>query len=69
MISREDKELAIQAVEESKATHVVWLEHLAVCPDCPDARVAGDKTHHVKQVAKYNHVLTVLREGVEVSAA
>lgn len=61
-VSAEDKAQAIETIEHSKNTHVEWLEHLDACPACPDARVAGDKSHQVKAIAGYNQVLNVLRE-------
>lgn len=58
-----EREFAVQAIEESRATHVAWRDYLVQHPDSPDAAIAGDAEHHRACIAKYDRVLTVLRQG------
>jgi hypothetical protein len=51
-------------VESSRQTHIEWIDHLEKCPDCPDARIAGDVAHHREAIEGYDFVLEVL-DGVE----
>lgn len=52
---------AIGVVENSRATHVEWVEHLGAHVDCPDAEVAGSAEEHLATIAGYDKVLSVLR--------
>lgn len=54
---------AIQIIEDSRQTHVEWIEYLAKFGDDlrPHEEIAGDAAHHQEAVEKYDRVLAVLR--------
>lgn len=58
---------AIAAIEESRDTHLAWLNHLrAGCEECnrPETiALVGDVEHHTRCVSKYADVLELLREA------
>lgn len=60
------RELAIRYIEECRQTHVDWIEWEEESPDELNQATtfgdAGGRTeHHGEWVAKYDHVLAVLR--------
>lgn len=50
----------VRIVEDSRATHVEWVEHLRLHTDCPDADVAGTREDHQEAIAGYDRVLAAL---------
>ena len=54
---------AIRIIEDSRRTHVEWIEYLAKFGDDlrPHEEIAGDTAHHREAVEKYDRVLAVLR--------
>jgi hypothetical protein len=57
---------AIAYIEECRKTHVDWAEWVERAPEeaaepRPQVETGGDAEHHRGWVAKYDHVLSVLR--------
>ena len=54
---------AIRIIEDSRRTHVEWIEYLAKFGDDlrPHEEIAGDAAHHREAVEGYDLVLRVLR--------
>ena len=64
-VSLEEIDQAIAAIEESRESHRGWIGHDAnSCEQClaEPASSVGDDEHHRACIAKYDHVLRVLRE-------
>lgn len=63
-MTRDDVARAIAMIEESRSTHVDWIDHPEDCDACRAAtaqQLVGDPEHHRRCVEKYDHVLAVLR--------
>lgn len=59
----EDIARAIATIEDSRQTHVEWIDYLARHGDDlrPHEEIAGDAGHHRETVEQYEQVLSVLR--------
>ena len=59
----EDIARAIATIEDSRQTHVEWIDYLARHGDDlrPHEEIAGDAGHHREAVEQYEQVLSVLR--------
>lgn len=64
-VSLKDLDQAIDAIEESRESHMGWIGHdSASCDKCRSESVSsivGDDEHHKICIEKYDHVLRVLR--------
>jgi hypothetical protein len=62
MSKKSDVLLAIEYIEECKASHVAWARYR----HCGGTKgeVAGDEKWHRKWMRQYNHVLKVLRARI-----
>jgi len=60
---QEDIARAIATIEDSRQTHVEWIDYLAKHGDDlrPHEEIAGDAGHHRETVEQYEQVLSVLR--------
>lgn len=54
---------AIRSIEESRQSHVDWIEYLDRYPkrERTQGKLAGDRRHHRLWVRRYNQVLRVLK--------
>ncbi len=52
---------AIAIIEDSRSTHVEWVESLQRNPLRAEDGYVGDIDHHRRCIADYDHVLAVLR--------
>lgn len=66
----EGRKRAIAIVEDSRRTHVEWVDYLDQWGGDlrPMEEVAGDIDHHREAVANYDHVLEVLRSPAPAAA-
>lgn len=60
ILTRDNIELAIDLVEDSRQTHVLWRQHLRRGRPLPSDEV-GDLAHHEEAIRGYDYVLRVLR--------
>ena len=62
-LSLEDIQKAIRIIEESKATHVLWIEHFEIYPE--HEAVVADTVHPKNEqlliIKDYDHVIDVLK--------
>lgn len=61
-VTLHDIEKAIKKIEESRHSHVEWLDYLTAYPkeERKVLKTAGGIAHHKYCVKKYDHVLRVL---------
>lgn len=62
---------AIATIEDSRQTHVEWIEYLAKYGNDlrPHEEIAGDTAHHREAVEQYEQVLSVLRAALASTEA
>lgn len=56
---QERRDVAIDVVKESLATHIEWRDHLLAFPDAEDTAVGG-LVHHEQCIAQYEWLLAFL---------
>jgi hypothetical protein len=65
MITDEEIEKAIKFIEDSRITHVDWINYIENYPDdskqpAPRVETAGDIDHHEAVIKKYDYVISLL---------
>ena len=65
MITDEEIEKAIEIIEDSRITHVDWIDYIKNYPDdskqlSPRVETAGDIDHHEAVIKKYDYVISLL---------
>lgn len=72
-MTRADVERAIEICTHSRKTHVEWRNYLVQWGHDAEvqqqAEIAGDLEHQTSRIERYDHVLSVLRQALELTDA